>query len=222
MFIRTDRCRLGISSEYLVTLSIVTIITLASTLFMLSCTSPELSWDEAGYVAATSNQWGSVWGGWIYNRHQHGPMAIYLTKLGQEVLPAGAGSIEDRLRFFVAFVSSVGIGFSYWTLRYSFKTSRASALVGAGLLLFSVIRLEETNIIGPHHLMLVCTVAMVGLGYQWRDRPTVKAAIGLGAVIAFGAVSMSYVIPAVLCWAVAVSLAGAGWFAWDRTTHFKI
>src|SRR5262249_50753707 len=114
------------------------------------------------------------------------------------------------------------IGFSYWTLRHSFKTSRASALAGAGLLLFSVIRLEETNIVGPHHLMLVCTLAMVGLGYQWRDRPTPQAAIGLGAVIAFGAVSMSYVVPAVLCWAVAVSLAGAGWLAWDRTIHFKV
>src|SRR5262249_7566982 len=184
------------------------------------CTSPELSWDEAVYVAATSNHWGSLWGGWYYSRHQHGPMAIYLTKLGQEVLPAGVGSIEDRLRFFVAFVSSVGIGFSYWTLRYSFKTSRASALVGSSLLLLSVIRLEETYIIGPHHLMLVCTLAMVGLGYQWRDRPTLQAAIVLGTVIAFGAVSMSYVIPAALCWAVAVSLAGAGWFAWDRT-HIK-
>ena len=222
MLMRTYRYRLRISSERLITLSIVMIITLASTIFMLSCTSPEFSWDEAGYVAATNNHWGSLWGRWDYNRHQHGPMTIYLTKLALDMLPTGAGSLEGRLRLFVAFVSSLAIGFSYWTLRHSFKTSRAAALVGASLLLFSVIRLEETNIIGPHHLMLVCTLAMVGLGYQWRDRPTVKAAIGLGAVIAFGAVSMSYVIPAVLCWAVAVSLAGAGWFAWDRTTHFKI
>ena len=68
-----------------------------------------------------------------------------------------------------------------------------------------MIRLEETNIIGPHHLMLACTLAIVGLGYQWRDRPTVQAAIGLGAVIAFGALSMTYVIPATLCWAVAAA-----------------
>ena len=36
-------------------LSIVTIITLASTISTLSCTSPELSWDEADYVAATNS-----------------------------------------------------------------------------------------------------------------------------------------------------------------------
>jgi len=148
-------------------------------------------------------------------------MAIYLAKLGQEVLPAGAGSLEGRLRFFGALVGSLAVGFLYWTLRHSFRTSRAAALAGSSLLLFSVIRLEETNIIGPHHLMLACTLAIVALGYQWRDRPTLQAAIGLGAVMAFGALSMTYVIPAALCWAVAVGLAGREWFAWDRT-HFKV
>ena len=39
--------------------------------------------------------------------------------------------------------------------------------------------------------------------------------------MAFGAVSTTYVIPAALCWAMAVSLAGKGWIAWDRT-HVKI
>jgi hypothetical protein len=88
-------------------------------------------------------------------------------------------------------------------------------------LLFSVIRLEETNIIGPHHLMLACTLVIVALGYQWRDRATRQSAIGLGAVMGFGLLSMTYAIPAGLCWAVAVSVAGKEWFPWDRT-HFKV
>jgi hypothetical protein len=32
---------------------------------------------------------------------------------------------------------------------------------------------------------------------------------------------MTYVIPAVLCWALAVSLAGKEWIAWDGT-HLKV
>jgi hypothetical protein len=188
---------------------------------MLSYTSPELSWDEADYVPSAAKKWEVLWGEADYNRHGHGPMAIYLTKLGQEVLPAGAGSLEVRSRFFVALVGSLGVGFLYWALRHCFRTSRAAALVGSSLLLFSVIRLEETNIIGPHHLMLACTLAIVALGYHWRERPAPLAAVALGAVMAFGALSMTYVIPAALCWAVAVSLAGTGWFGWDRT-QFKV
>jgi len=209
------------SSERVITALVVTILSLTSTVLMLSCASPEFCWDEADYVASTANPWGVLWGGSGYDRHGHGPMMIYLAKLGREVLPAGAGSLEVRLRFFVALVGSLAVGFLYWTLRHSFKTSRAAALVGSSLLLFSVIRLEETNVIGPHHLMLLCTLAIVGLGYQWRERPTLLAGIGLGAVMAFGALSMTYVIPAALCWALAVTLAGRGWIAWDRT-HVRV
>ncbi|HUK16195.1 MAG TPA: hypothetical protein VLW65_07250 [Bryobacteraceae bacterium] len=165
--------------------------------------------------------WSFLWGKAAYGRHGHGPMAIYLAKLGQELLPGGTVSIEVRLRFLVALVASLAVGLSYWTLRRSFGTSRAAALAGSGLLLFSVIRLEETNIIGPHHLMLACTLAIIALGYQWRDKPTLHAALGLGAATAFGALSMTYVIPAALCWAVAVSLAGREWFGWERT-HFRV
>ena len=209
------------SSERLITLSAVTIITLASTVLMLLCTSPELSWDEAAYAASSANHWGFLWGGSDYDRHGHGPLAIYLGKLGQEVLPAAAGSLEGRLRFFEALVGSAAVGLLYLALRRSFSTSHAAALAGSSLLLFSVIRLEETNLIGPHHLMLACTLAIVALGYQWRDKPTLQAAIGLGAVMGFGALSMTYVIPTALCWAVAVALAGKEWIVWDRT-HFKV
>ena len=215
--------RKHISSERLITLSVVTIITLASIVLMLSCASPEFSWDEADYVATAANHhWGFLWGVFSYGgRHNHGPMALDLAKLGLEVLPAQVGSLEGRSRFFEALVGSFAVGFLYWALRCPFRTSRAAALAGSCLLLFSVIRLEETNIIGPHHLMLAATLAIVALGYQWRDRATLQAAIGLGAVIAFGALSMTYVIPAALCWVVAVSVAGREWIAWDRV-HLKV
>lgn len=207
-----------IPSERSITLSVVVIITLASIVLMLSLTSPELSWDEADYASNTATPWSVLWRTSDYIRHSHGPMAIYFAKLGQEVFPAGTVSLEVRLRFLATLVASLAVGLLYWMLRRSFKTSRAAALVGASLLLFSVIRLEETNIIGPHHLMLACTLAIVALGYEWRDRPTVQASLGLGAVMAFGALSMTYVVPAALCWAVAVSLAGREWFAWE-TEH---
>jgi hypothetical protein len=210
-----------VSSETLITLPVFATITIVSVVAMLLYTSPEFSWDEADYLAQTANHWGLLWGGFGYDRHAHGPMAIYLAKLGQEMLPTEVGSLEDRSRFFAALLGSMAIGFLYWTLRHSFRTSRAAAFVGSGLLLFSAIRVEETPIIGPHHLMLACTLAICGLGYQWRNTPTLQPAIGLGTVMAFGALSMTYVIPAGLCWAVAVSLAGREWIAWDRT-HFKV
>jgi hypothetical protein len=202
-------------------LAAASIITVASIVLMLSCASPEFSWDEAAYLDSIANHWGFLWGGSDYTRQHHGPMAIYLAKLAQEVLPAGAGSLEGRLRFFIAVVSSLAVGFLYWTLRHSFATSRAAAFAGSSLLLFSVIRLEETNIIGPHHLMLASTLAIVALGYHWRDRPGRQGAVGLGAAMAFGALSMTYVIPAALCWTVAVSLAGREWIGWDRT-HLRV
>jgi len=213
--------RKHVASDRIVTLSVVTIVTLASVVLMLSCASPELSWDEAAYAPNTATPWSVLWGGSDYDRHGHGPLAIYLAKLGREVLPAGMASIEVRLRLLIALVASLAVGLLYWTLRRCFKTSRAAALAGSCLLLFSVIRLEETHIIGPHHLMLACTLATIGLGYQWRDRPTMQASLGLGAVMALGVLSMTYAIPAALCWVAAVSLAGKEWFAWDRT-HFKV
>ena len=199
---------------------IIAILIIASMRLMLFFTSPELSWDEADYAVAVSKEWSSLWGGHKYDTHAHGPMMIYLAKLGEEVLPAGLG-LETRFRFFDALIGSLAVGLLYFFLRYSFNTSRPAALAGSSLLLFSVIRLEETDIISMHHLMLACTIALAALGYHWHERPSLQAAVGLGAVIAFGALSTTYFIPAALCWAVAVGLAGNGWFAWDRT-QFKI
>jgi hypothetical protein len=102
-----------ISSERLITLSVVTTITLASIVLMLSCTSSEFSWDEADCFATAANyHWGLLWGLSNYDgRHNHGPMALDIAKLGQEVLPAGAGSLEGRSRFFEALVGSFAVDF---------------------------------------------------------------------------------------------------------------
>src|SRR5271169_5435653 len=89
--------RQQISSERLMTLAVVAIVTLTSIVLMLSCTSPEFSWDEADYVASTAHPWSVLWGGSDYNRHGHGPMAIYLAKLGRVVFPAGVAPLEYRL-----------------------------------------------------------------------------------------------------------------------------
>lgn len=208
------------SSERLVTLAISGVLTAASLVLMLVYTSPEFSWDEADYVASTDNSWGFLWSRSDYNRHGHGPMAIYLAKLGREILPSRL-PFETRLRFMDALVGSAGVGFLYWILRRSFHTSRAAALMGSGLLLLSVIRLEETNVVGPHHLMLFCTLAFAGLGYGWLDRPGWTSGTVLGAVIGFGALSMTYVIPAGLCWGIAVSIAGRKWVE-VKPAKFKV
>jgi hypothetical protein len=203
-------------SSVWLTLGIVAFTTVTSVVLLLSLTSPEFSWDEADLLASASLDWGFLWSKASYTRHFHGPMAIYLAKLGQEALPAALGSLEARTRFPIALVGSFAIGFTYFALRNIFKTSQAAALVGSSLLLLSVIRLEETNVIGPHHLMLVCTLALLSLGYHFRDKPTKKTAVGLGCVLAFGALTMTYVIPAALCAAAALTLAGSQWIAWDR------
>lgn len=196
------------------TLYIAAILTLSSVFLMLRFASPELTWDEADYATATANGWHSLWSDAGYARHGHGPLMIYLAKLGESVwLPVG--SLETRLRFFNALVGSIAIGFLYWTLRSSFGTSRAAALAGSSLLLFSVIRLRETPVFGPHHLILTCTLMLAGLGYQWRDRPSFYTGLALGGVIAFGALSMTYVIPVALCWFIAVALTGKNWVAWN-------
>jgi hypothetical protein len=203
-------------------LAVATLMAAASVVLLLSLASPELSWDEADLLESTTLDWGSLWSTHRYSRHFHGPMGIYLAKLGIEELPAAGLSLEARTRFPIALVASLAIGLVYWALRNVFKTSQAAAFVGTSLLLLSVIRLEETNLIGPHHLMLVCTLALLCLGYHFRDEPGWRTAVGLGCVLAYGALSMTYVIPAGLCMAAALTLAGSQWIAWDRRIAWRV
>lgn len=209
--------RISGSTEWLITLPVVILITVVSTIAMLVCASPELWYDEADYSNNIVHGWRYLWSEFLYPRHWHGPLSIYLAKLGHTVLPASFGPIEFRLRFFDALVASLGIGLMYWMLRSCFGASRSAALVGPGLLVFSVCRLEETDVIGPHSLVLACTLAMLGLGYKWRDRPGWQSALALGAILGFGGLAMTYVIPVALCWAVAVALAGRNWFVWKNS-----
>jgi hypothetical protein len=72
----------------MVTLCLFTILIVSSTVLMLLCASPEFGWDEADYAGNIEHPWHFLWSESDYNRHGHGPMMIYLAKLGQEVLPA--------------------------------------------------------------------------------------------------------------------------------------
>jgi hypothetical protein len=193
----------------------------ASVVLLLSLTSPELSWDEGDLLGTASRSWWSLWSsdppGQSLRRHYHGPIGLYLAKLGHE-LPAALGSLEARVRLPTVLVASSAIGLLYWLLRSVFETSRSAAFVGSSLLLLSFIRLEETNVIGPHHLMVVCTLALLGLAYRFRDEPTRRAAVVLGVVLGFGALTMTYVIPAAVCVAAALTLAKSRWLALDGLT----
>jgi hypothetical protein len=202
--------------ERLLTWALVAFLVAVSTWIMLTSASPEFCWDEADYVASINVTWHDFWAHADYCRHGHGPMLLVLAKLGKELLPADWGSLETRWRFFDALVASFAVGVIYASLRHCFKTSRAAALVGASLYLFSGSRVVETNVIGPHGLMAVCTVALVALGYQWRNKPSLVAVLGLAAVLAYGALTMSYVIPVAVGWAFAVTVAGTGWFSLNR------
>src|SRR6202008_4397956 len=97
-----------LSSERSSTVLIVAAITLASTAIMLVGTSPEFSWDEADYLNSMNNSWGRLRRPADYSRHSHGPVFLYLTKLGYDFLPSAIGWLEGRYRFFVALFASLG------------------------------------------------------------------------------------------------------------------
>lgn len=200
--------------DWRVTLLVSACLTAISVVLMLTCGSRELSWDEADYLSSVNFDWSRLMTGYHYARHFHGPLSIYLAKLGNDFLPIWAGSFENRLRFFETLAGSLGIGFLFTTLRHSFKASIPAALAASSLLLFSVIRLTDTNVIGPHPLMLACTIAVMGLGYQWREQANTRTAVILGAAFGIGALSMTYTIPLFICWLIAVSVAGHGWISW--------
>jgi hypothetical protein len=193
------------------------VLVVVSAVTMLRFMSPELQWDEADYAANAGKSWSFLWSTFDYSRHAHGPLGLYLAKLGETLLPAGMLSVETRLRGLIVLVASLSAGIVYWGLRCCAHTSRAAAVVGATLLSFNVIRVLETPVMGPHHLMLVCTVAMLVLGFRWRSSPTLSAAVALGAIAAYGALSMTYIVPAMLAWGLAVTFAGRGWVVFTRT-----
>ena len=103
-----------ISQKRLTDVLLVAILTATSMIVMLFLTSPELSWDEADYVFGISNDWSFLWHQPQGHMHAHGPMATYLAKLGQELLPAGFAWLEARLRFLEALVGSQAIGMLYF------------------------------------------------------------------------------------------------------------
>src|SRR5436190_15938960 len=103
--------RTAISGSW-ITASIVLLLTLVSTALMLHFASPELIWDEADYALNLSSTWQDLWSRTGY--HAHGPLMIYLAKLGDDLLPPWIGSIEDRLRLPIALFSSAAAGFTYW------------------------------------------------------------------------------------------------------------
>jgi hypothetical protein len=206
------------STSFLITLMLVFV----STILMLRSSSAELSWDEADYAnSSVNNGWKYLWSHSDYPRHRHGPLAIYLAKLGNDYLPVSVGSLEDRLRLPAAVFGSLAIGFTYWALRYTFRTSRSAAILASSLLLFSVIRLQETNIIGPHDPMLFFTLAVVTLGYRWLNTVNLWTAIVLGSVFGFAGLAMTYVIPLAVCWAISIIVARGTWvqFNWKE---FKV
>src|SRR5580692_10940193 len=97
-------------SESWTALLIILMLTLISTILMLHSSSPELSWDEADYASNVNKGWRYLWSQSDYPRHMHGPLAIYLAKLGNDFLPVSVGSLEDRLRLPVALLGSLAIG----------------------------------------------------------------------------------------------------------------
>lgn len=204
-----------VSAERLKSALVAAVIAVISAVGMLRFASPELWWDEADYVSKIGLSWSVLWGTSEYERHWHGPMAMYLAKIGQHFIPASLAPVEVRLRLLEALIGSLAVGGVYFVLRMCFTTSRTAALVGSVLLLFSVIRLQETNVIGPHQLFLVSTIGILGLGFYWRNTTTWKAAAVLGALLAFGAVTMTYAVPLAICWALAVWISGGEWIKLD-------
>jgi hypothetical protein len=156
--------------------------------------------------------WSTSW----YIRHAHGPLAIYLAKIGQITLPTFASSPEFCLRFPLVLFGSLSIGITYWGIRHTFGGSRFGALAGAILLLFSVIRLQDTNVIGPHYPMLTVVVLVMTLGYRWRDVATIGTASVLGLIFGVAIVTMTYAIPLAIAWILSITVAGGSWIKLDR------
>jgi hypothetical protein len=197
-------------------------ITLVSTVGMVRQTSTELSWDEADYALALSRGWGILWRSTDFSSHFHGPLFLYLAKIGSSLLPGSISPIELRLRLPEALMGSLAIGLLYPILKYWLRTSSAAALAGSALLLFSVIRLQETNIIGPHHLILLWTLILLGFGFRFRHTVNIRTSILLGLILGSAFLTMSYTVPLAVCWAVSAIVAGSDWFPWKFSKPIEV
>ena len=206
--------------ERALTLFIVIALTIIAANILLRSAAPEYGWDEADYLSSTSLSWHHLWSSSDYALHWHGPLSIYLAKAGSAIVPATPAP-ETRFRYLVALVGSLAVGALYWALRHPFGASRTASLVAAGLLLLSVIRSRETDVVGPHHLMLLCTIVLLALAYQWREKPGLKSALVLGTVVGIGALTSTYIIPVAVCAFFAVWVAGKNWISADRL-HLKL
>ena len=202
--------------DFWITPVIVLGLLVVSTMLMLRMASSELGWDEADYAASINRPWRSLWSQSDYERHAHGPLAMYLAKAGQTALPATLFTPEERLRLPIALLSSISIGLVYWALRSVFDVSQAGSIVGSCLLLFSDIRLQETEVIGPHGLTLLFTLLLVVLGWRWRYTPTAFTATSLGVIVGMAGITMTYVVPVTLACGAAMLLAGGAWLKADR------
>jgi len=182
---------------------------------MLCAAPPELGWDEAHYALSLRTPWRAMWSGVDYVRHNHGPMMLYLTKLGEGILP-GPISLEARLRLPLAFVGSLAIALTYLGVRFAFAGSRTAGLVASALLMLSVIRLEETNVLGPHAPLLLCVLSVFIVGYSWRNTVTPGRALGLGLILGLTALVTPFALPIGIYWSVATIASRGAWIRYDR------
>ena len=194
----------------------IALVWISSVCLMLANTQPELSYDEASYASSTTLSWHQLWSSRDYSRHGHGPLMIYLAKLGRDHLPAQWLSIETRMRLPIVLVSALAPVIAWIVIRHAFGGSKLAAWLGSSLLLLSVIRLAETNIFGPHGLMLDWMLAICGIGYAWRNRIDWKTVAVLGCVFALAGVTMTYAIPLVICWLASTAVGGGKWLTLDR------
>lgn len=187
----------------------------------LALTSPELSYDEAAYAAGLSLPWRDLWATDTYTRHEHGAWMIYLAKLGQVFLPAGWLSIETRLRLPGVLLGSLAPVVVWLITHRLLHRSTLAAWVAASLLLGSVIRLSETNIIGPNPSMLLWTLAVVGVGLVWREKRTLATTVALGGLLALAGVTMTYVFPLTTALTTALALSSLPTLFKDRRATLR-
>jgi len=188
------------------------VLVVISTVLSLKVAPAELSWDEADYTPTIRSSWSELMKVSNAELHYHGPMLMYLGVIGT-MLPESMGSLETRMRLPSALLCGLAIGAIYVGLRRVFATSEEAALLAALLLGLSIIRVQETNIIGPHYPMVLWVALVPILGFHWLGSSSTRSAIGMGLLFGMGAITMSYWLPLGLAWTVGV-LAATGFRFW--------